>query len=83
VNFTLRARRSLDINGVWRRENNVFSLSHQSLRTLDVFARYRLGKVSLDAGVARFMNEVDTPGIFNGNRLNRVYVRIGRDFSLF
>src|SRR5690348_11544786 len=83
VNFTLRARRSLDINGVWRRENNVFSLSHQSLRTLDVFARYRLGKVSLDAGVARFMNEVDTPEIFNGNRLNRVYVRIGRDFSLF
>lgn len=83
VNFTLRARRSLDVNGVWRRENNVFSLSHQSMRTLDVFARYRLGKVTLDGGVARFMNDVNTPGIFNGNRLNRVYVRIGRDFSLF
>lgn len=83
VNFTLRARRNLDVNGVWRRENNIFSLSHQSLRTLDVFARYRLGKVTLDAGVARFLNDINTPDIFNGNRLNRVYVRIGRDFSLF
>lgn len=79
----LRLARNLDLYAQWRTERNLFASSTQKFRILDARLRYRIGKLSLDAGWARYRSAIAMPESLSGLRVNRYFFRIARDFQVF
>jgi hypothetical protein len=76
-------KRNLDLNASYRRENSLFAVSSQLYRTYDLGARYRLGKVTLEAGLGNYRSTVEQSQKLTGIGINRYYFRIRRDFTVF
>jgi hypothetical protein len=79
----LRLVRNLDLYAQWRSERNLFASSTQKFRVLDARLRYRIGKLSLDAGWARYRSAIAMPESLSGLRVNRYFFRVARDFKVF
>jgi hypothetical protein len=83
ANFLFHLNHSLDISATWRQEKNILSTSDQNFRIFDVHGRYRIGKVTLEAGFGKFDTNVIIVQGQTGTRINRAYVRVARDFKIF
>lgn len=83
VSLLARPRRRLDVVFVWRQEDVRLVTSDQTFDILQADARYHLGRVTLEGGYSRNLNDVTSITGPAGNRLARWYVRIGRDFRIF
>jgi hypothetical protein len=83
ANLVLRLNRRLDLSGSYRSEKNLFQLSQQDYRVVEMRGRYRIGKITVEAGLGNFLTNVEAAQGIAGNRINRYYVRIARDFRLF
>ena len=77
-----RFRRNLDLLVAWRTEDVVLAASAQEYKVLQADARYRIGKVSVEGGYSRNLNDVTNITGLSGNRLAVWYIRIGRDFKI-
>jgi hypothetical protein len=83
ADVVLRLHRRVDLSADYRSEKNLFFASRQDYRVVEVRGRYRIGKMTFEAGMGNFLTEIGlNPGI-SGNQLRRYFVRIGRDFTLF
>lgn len=81
---TLRLRRSLELSGNWRKEHDLLAATDQNYSTFEVRALYRIGKVSVEGVLGRYLTEVlPMEGNLTGLRLNRYYIRVSRDFKIF
>jgi len=80
---TFRVRRNLDVSGDYMNERDVLALSQPRFRTAEVSARYRIGRVSIQAGFGQYRIENITIPLNTGNLFNRYFVRVTRDFKLF
>jgi hypothetical protein len=80
--LTGRFRRNLDMTVVWRTEDVKLLNSQQNFKVIQGDARYRLGKVTLEGGYSRNLNDVINVTSLNGTRLAVWYIRIGRDFRI-
>ena len=79
----LRVRRQLDVTADFTSEKDQLTLSTEEFRTVDVSARYRLGKFEIQAGVGSYRIENVVVPTQSGNLLNRYFVRLSRDFKIF
>jgi hypothetical protein len=79
----LRVRRNLDVLADYMNERDVLALSQPRFRTAEVSARYRIGKVSVQAGFGQYRIENLTIPLNTGNLFNRYYLRVTRDFKFF
>jgi hypothetical protein len=80
---TLRVRQQFDVSADYMNERDVLALSQPKFRTVDVGARYRVGKVRIQAGFGQYRIENITVPVRTGNFLNRYYLRVTRDFKIF
>jgi len=79
-------RRNLAVGVNWRRENYVFANSTQHYGLFDVQATYRIGRFTVQGLVGTYLTKVQQTApssALTGLRLNRVYLRIARDFKVF
>jgi hypothetical protein len=83
VAATARLRRNFDLGADWRRENDLLFRALQNYRIWEVRGEYRLGKITLDAGVGNMFTQVNTNINTSGSKINRYYIRIRRDFNFF
>jgi hypothetical protein len=83
VAATARLRRNFDLGADWRRENDLLFRALQNYRIWEVRGEYRLGKITLDAGVGNMFTQVNTNINTSGLKINRYYIRIRRDFNFF
>jgi hypothetical protein len=83
VGATARLRRNLDLGADWRRENDLLFRALQNYRIWEVRGEYRLGKITLDAGLGNMFTQVNTNVNTSGLKINRYFVRIRRDFNFF
>jgi len=83
VSLIARPRRRLDVVFVWRQEETQLTASDQTFSTIQADARYHLGRVTLEGGYSRSLNDVMNITGLVGNRLARWYLRVGRDFRIF
>jgi hypothetical protein len=81
--LVLRVRRQLDVSADYMNERDVLALSQPKFRTADVSARYRVGKVSVQAGFGNYRIENIAIPVRTGNFLNRYFIRVTRDFKIF
>lgn len=80
---SLYLKRNLEIDVNYQREHDLFFATTQNYRLFEAVAKYRIGKITIDAGYGRYFNEtVLNPGL-SGLRANRLYFRIWRDFRFF
>jgi len=79
----LRVRKQFDISADYNSERDVLALSEPKFRTVDVSARYHLGKVGIQAGFGSYRIENITVPSRTGNLLNRYFLRVTRDFKIF
>jgi len=82
ANFVLRLNHSLDLRANWRVEKDLFFVSRQDYRNYEIMARYRIGKVTIEGGLGSYRALVDSAQTISGNKLNRYYLRIARDFRI-
>jgi hypothetical protein len=80
---TLRVRRQFDVSADFTSERDQLALSQEKFRTVDVSARYRVGKFGIQAGFGSYRIENATVSLPTGNLLNRYFVRLSRDFKIF
>jgi hypothetical protein len=80
---TLRVRKRFDVSADYSSEKDVLAFSQPKFRTVDVSARYHLGKVGIQAGFGSYRIENITVPIRTGSFLNRYYLRVTRDFKIF
>jgi hypothetical protein len=82
---SLRLGARFDVMAEYNSERDQLATSEPSFRTMDVTARYRVGKVVVQFGAGSYRIEniaVPGPGQ-TGNLVNRVFLRVTRDFKLF
>ena len=79
----LRIHRRLDLSADYRSEKNLFFASRQDYRVIEFRSRYRIGKMTFEAGMGHFLTKIGASTGTSGNQINRYYFRIGRDFNLF
>jgi hypothetical protein len=77
-----RFRRNLDLMVIYRTEDVKLLSSEQKFKVLQGDARYRIGKVTVEGGYSRNLNDVINVTSLNGTRLAVWYIRIGRDFRI-
>lgn len=77
-----RFRRNLDLMAVYRTEDVKLLNSQQKFKVLQGDARYRIGKVTIECGYSRNLNDVINVTSLSGTRLAVWYIRIGRDFRI-
>lgn len=82
VNLIARPRRRLDAMVTWRVEDTQLATFRQKFNILQADARYHLGKVSLEGGYSRNLNELAAITGLGSTRLSIWYFRIGRDFRI-
>ena len=80
---TLRVRKQFDVSADYMSERDQLALSQPKFRTVDVSARYRVGKVRVQAGFGSYRIENITVPVRTGNFLNRYFLRVTRDFKIF
>lgn len=79
----VRLHGRLEVGADYRSEKNLFFASRQDYRVIEIRGRYRIGKMTFEAGLGNFLTRIGTlPGI-SGNRINRYFIRVGRDFKIF
>jgi hypothetical protein len=83
ASFLFHLNHRLDISATWRQEKNLLRTSDQNFRIFDVHGRYRIGKVTLEAGFGKFNTNVAMLQALTGTRINRAYLRVARDFKVF
>jgi hypothetical protein len=85
TSFSLLAhpKRNLDIMASFRKEADLLQVSDQNFRLWEVSSRYRIGKVSLDAGVGSLRTAITESSARSGLTVNRYWVRIRRTFNIF
>jgi hypothetical protein len=85
TNFSLtaRPRNSLEIGAYFRKENDVLVSSTQNYRLWEIRAQYRIGKISMDAGLGNLHSEINQNHSMSGLGINRYWFRIRRSFNLF
>lgn len=83
ANFLFHLNHSLDISASWRQEKNILKTSDQNFRIFDVHGRYRIGKVTLEAGFGKFNTNIAMIQARTGTKINRAYLRVARDFKIF
>lgn len=80
----IRLRRNLDLSANWRAEDNLLGGSAFNFIIIEARARYRIGKITLDAGYGKYRNESQISSTsVTGLLTNRYLLRISRDFRLF
>lgn len=80
----LRLRRNLDLSASWRTEDNLLGGSVFNFTIIEVRARYRIGKITLDSAYGKYRNENQiSASSTTGLLTNRYWLRISRDFRLF
>lgn len=82
LSLTGRPRRRLEVLFAWRKEDTQLTGSDQTFDVLQLGARYRLGKFSLEGGYSRNLNNVTIAAGLTGSRLALWYFRVGRDFKI-
>jgi hypothetical protein len=80
---TFRVLKQFDVSADYMNERDVLALSQPRFRTTDFSARYRVGKVSIQAGFGYYRIENITIPLRTGNAFNRYYLRVTRDFKIF
>jgi hypothetical protein len=81
---TVHVRRQLDVSADYMSERDQLTSSQEKFRTMDVSARYHLGKFGIQAGFGSYrMENATVPMPTTGNSLNRYFVRVTRDFKIF
>jgi len=80
---TLRLRRQFDVSANYMSERDQLAASEPKFRTIDVSARYHIGKLGIQAGFGSYRIENITVPLRTGNLLNRYFLRISRDFKFF
>ena len=79
----LRVRKQFDVSADYMNERDVLALSQPRFRTAEVSARYRVGRVSVQAGFGEYRIENITIPLRTGNSFNRYFLRVTRDFKIF
>jgi hypothetical protein len=79
----LHVRRQFDVSADYMSERDVLALSQPRFRTVDVSARYHVGKLGIQAGFGSYRIENITVPLRTGNFLNRYFLRVTRDFKIF
>jgi len=79
----LRVRRQFDVSADYMSERDQLALSQAKFRTVDVSARYHVGKIGIQAGFGSYQIENITVPSRTGNLVNRYFVRVTRDFKIF
>ena len=80
---TLRLRRQFDVAADFMLEKDLLSSSQAKFRTIDVSARYHVGKVRIQAGFGSYEIENTAVPSRTGNLVNRYFLRVTRDFKIF
>jgi hypothetical protein len=80
---SVHVRRQFDVVADFMSERDLLALSRVRFRTVDVSGRYRVGKLTIQAGYASYRIENATVAIRTGTLLNRYFVRVSRDFKVF
>jgi len=85
TNFSLtaRPRYSLEIGAYFRKENDVLVSSTQNYRLWEIRAQYRIGRISMDAGLGNLHSEISQNNSLSGLGINRYWFRIRRSFNFF
>lgn len=83
LQWVLRPRQQLDFNAQWRTEHNLFAHSDQRFQILELWARYRLAKVTLESGWAQYRTTITLPNASSGLRIRRFHLRLMREFTVF
>jgi hypothetical protein len=85
TNFSLmaRPRNSLEIGAYFRKENDVLVSSTQNYRLWEIRAQYRIGKISMDAGIGNLHSRINQNDSLSGLGINRYWFRIRRSFNFF
>ena len=76
-------RKNLDVSADYNSEKDQLTSSLVKFRTMDVSARYYLGKFGIQAGYGSYRTENAIVAIQTGNSLNRYFLRVTRDFKIF
>ncbi len=79
----LRLRRQIDVAADFMLEKDLLSSSEAKFRTIDVSARYHVGKVRIQAGFGSYEIENTAVPSRTGNLVNRYFLRVTRDFKIF
>ncbi len=79
----LRPRQQLDFSAHWRTEHSLFAHSDQRFEILELRARYRLAKVTLEGGWAQYQTTITVRDTHSGLRINRFHLRVKRELTVF
>ncbi|MFZ0286472.1 MAG: hypothetical protein WAL32_14675 [Terriglobales bacterium] len=83
INLLGRVKRNLEIDADFRKESDLLISSTQNYRLWEVRAQYRIGKVSIDAGLGNLHSAINQSDSLSGLGINRYWFRIRRSFNLF
>jgi len=83
VSLMVRPKDNLDVGAYFRREDDLLFTSNQGYRLWEIRGQYKIGKVSVEAGVGSLRSSINQFDSMSGLRINRYWFRIRRTFNFF